>query len=84
MRLQEVRRRFRRSLGFFAGFTGKFIVEETMNMGSPFAAPFGLTTSPYCAYINDRENEYGVLNPGAPITPQNEQELYKIRTPPAT
>lgn len=31
-----------------------------------------------CAYINDGEHEYGVLNPGAPLTPQYEQELYDI------
>ena len=66
------------ALGFFGGFTGKFIVEETMNMGC-FCQPVwidGITR--ICAYINDGENEYGVLNPGAPLTPEYEQELFKI------
>ncbi|HIU04298.1 MAG TPA: 1-phosphofructokinase family hexose kinase [Candidatus Coprousia avicola] len=66
------------ALGFFGGFTGKFIVEETMNMGV-FCQPVwidGITR--ICAYINDGENEYGILNPGAPLTPQYEQELFSI------
>lgn len=66
------------ALGFFGGFTGKFIVEETMNMGCLCRPVWidGLTR--INTYINDGENEYGVLNPGAPLTPQKEQELYEI------
>ena len=66
------------ALGFFAGFTGKFIVEETMNMGCLCRPVWVDGITRICAYINDGENEYGVLNPGAPITPQHEQELFKI------
>lgn len=66
------------ALGFFGGFTGKFIVEETMNMGC-FCQPVWIDgVTRICAYVNDGENEYGVLNPGAPLTPQYEQELFRI------
>ena len=66
------------ALGFFGGFTGKFIVEETMNMGC-FCQPVWIDgVTRICAYVNDGESEYGILNPGAPLTPQYEQELFKI------
>ena len=66
------------ALGFFGGFTGKFIVEETMNMGC-FCQPVWIDgVTRICAYVNDGQDEYGILNPGAPLTPQYEQELFKI------
>ncbi|WP_270405183.1 1-phosphofructokinase family hexose kinase [Candidatus Collinsella stercoripullorum] len=66
------------ALGFFAGFTGKYIVEETMNMGCLCRPVWIDGVTRINTYLNDGENEYGVLNPGAPLTPQGEQELYKI------
>lgn len=66
------------ALGFFGGFTGKFIVEETMNMGV-FCQPVWIDgVTRICAYVNDGESEYGILNPGAPLTPEYEQELFHI------
>ena len=29
-------------------------------------------------YVNDGQHEYGILNPGAPITPEHQKELYNI------
>lgn len=57
------------ALGFFAGFTGKFIVEEVMNLGClvPPVWTDGITR--INTYVNDGQHEYGILNPGAPITP---------------
>ena len=66
------------ALGFFGGFTGKFIVEETMNMGCLCRPVWIDGITRICAYINDGENEYGVLNPGAPLTPEYERELFDI------
>ena len=66
------------ALGFFGGFTGKFIVEETMNMGCLCRPVWIDGITRICAYINDGENEYGVLNPGAPLTPEYEKELFDI------
>ena len=66
------------ALGFFGGFTGKFIVEETMNLGCLCRPVWVDGVTRICAYINDGEHEYGVLNPGAPLTPQYEEELYDI------
>ena len=66
------------ALGFFGGFTGKFIVEETMNLGCLCRPVWIDGVTRICAYINDGEHEYGVLNPGAPLTPQYEEELYNI------
>ena len=66
------------ALGFFAGFTGKFIVEETMNMGCLCRPVWTDGITRINSYINDGDHEYGVLNPGAPLTPEYEQELYRI------
>ncbi|AEB07215.1 1-phosphofructokinase [Coriobacterium glomerans PW2] len=66
------------ALGFFAGFTGKFIVEETMNMGCLCRPVWTDGITRINVYINDGESEYGVLNPGAPLTPEYQQELYKV------
>lgn len=66
------------ALGFFGGFTGKFIVEETMNMGV-FCQPVWIDgVTRICAYVNDGQSEYGILNPGAPLTSQYEQELFDL------
>ncbi|OUP10075.1 1-phosphofructokinase family hexose kinase [Collinsella sp. An2] len=66
------------ALGFFAGFTGKYVVDETMNMGCLCRPVWIDGTTRINSYFNDGENEYGILNPGPSITPQDEQELYKI------
>lgn len=66
------------ALGFFAGFTGKFIVDETMNMGCLCRPVWTDGITRINTYLNDGEHEYGILNPGAPLTPQYEQELYRI------
>ena len=66
------------ALGFFAGFTGKYVVDETMNMGCLCRPVWIDGITRINSYFNDGENEYGILNPGPAITPQDEQELYKI------
>ncbi len=66
------------ALGFFAGFTGKFIVEEVMNLGCLCRPVWVDGVTRICAYVNDGQHEYGILNPGAPITPQHQEELYNI------
>ena len=65
------------ALGFFAGFTGRFIVDETMNMGCLCRPVWTDGITRINSYLNDGEHEYGVLNPGAPLTPQAQQELYR-------
>ncbi len=66
------------ALGFFAGFTGKFIVEETMNLGCLCRPVWIDGITRINCYINDGEHEYGILNPGPALTPQSEEELYRI------
>lgn len=66
------------ALGFFAGFTGKHVVEETMNTGCLCRPVWIDGVTRINSYFNDGENEYGILNPGPELTPQGEQELYKI------
>ncbi|HIR91283.1 MAG TPA: 1-phosphofructokinase family hexose kinase [Candidatus Limicola stercorigallinarum] len=66
------------ALGFFAGFTGKYVVDETMNMGCLCRPVWIDGITRINSYFNDGENEYGILNPGPSITPQDEQELFKI------
>ena len=66
------------ALGFFAGFTGKYVVDETMNSGCLCRPVWIDGVTRINSYFNDGENEYGILNPGPVLTPQGEQELYKI------
>ena len=66
------------ALGFFAGFTGKYIVDETMNLGCLCRPVWIDGITRINCYVNDGEHEYGILNPGPALTPQGEQELYKI------
>lgn len=66
------------ALGFFAGFTGKFIVEEVMNLGCLCRPVWTDGITRINTYVNDGQHEYGILNPGAPITPQHQEELYNI------
>ena len=66
------------ALGFFAGFTGKYVVEETMNTGCLCRPVWIDGVTRINSYFNDGENEYGILNPGPVLTPQGEQELYNI------
>ena len=66
------------ALGFFAGITGKYVVDETMNMGCLCRPVWIDGITRINSYFNDGENEYGILNPGPSITPQDEQELFNI------
>ncbi|MCI6311806.1 MAG: PfkB family carbohydrate kinase, partial [Collinsella sp.] len=66
------------ALGFFAGFTGKFIVEEVMNLGCLCRPVWTDGITRINTYVNDGQHEYGILNPGAPITPEHQKELYNI------
>ena len=66
------------ALGFFAGFTGKFIVDEVMNLGCLCRPVWTDGITRINTYVNDGQHEYGILNPGAPITPEHQKELYDI------
>ena len=66
------------ALGFFAGFTGKYIVDEVMNLGCLCRPVWTDGITRINTYINDGQHEYGILNPGAPITPEHQKELYNI------
>ncbi|MBY4796868.1 hexose kinase [Collinsella sp. AGMB00827] len=66
------------ALGFFAGFTGRYIVEETMNMGCLCRPVWIDGITRINCYINDGEHEYGILNPGPALTRQSQEELYHI------
>ena len=59
-------------------FTGKFIVEEVMNLGCLCRPVWTDGITRINTYVNDGQHEYGILNPGAPITPQHQEELYNI------
>ena len=72
------------ALGFFAGFTGKFIVEEVMNLGCLCRPVWTDGITRINTYVNDGQHEYGILNPGAPITPQHQESSTTSWTPRAT
>lgn len=71
------------ALGFFAGFTGKYIVEETMNMGCLCRPVWIDGVTRINTYLNDGENEYGVLNPGARSPRRASRSSTRSWTPPA-
>ena len=66
------------ALGFFAGFTGKFVVDEAMNMGCLCRPVWIDGITRINCFINDGSSEYGILNPGPKLTPEAERELYQI------
>ena len=51
------------ALGFFAGFTGKYVVDETMNMGCLCRPVWIDGVTRINSYFNDGQSEHGILNP---------------------
>ena len=51
------------ALGFFAGFTGKFIVEEVMNLGCLCRPVWTDGITRINTYVNDGQHEYGIPEP---------------------
>ena len=66
-------------LGFFAGFTGRFVVEGAEAEGVPVKPVWTEGITRVNVFLNAGPNtEYNMVNAGAPITPANEQEMYDL------
>lgn len=66
-------------LGFFAGFSGRFIVEGAEALGVPVRPVWTEGITRVNVFLNAGENtEYNLVNAGAAITPSDEQRMYDM------
>ena len=66
-------------LGFFAGFSGKFIVEGAEALGVPVKPVWTEGITRVNVFLNaGPDTEYNMVNAGAAVTPANEAEMYEL------
>lgn len=66
-------------LGFFAGFSGRFIVEGAEALGVPVKPVWTEGITRVNVFLNaGPTTEYNMVNAGAAVTPENEAELYRL------
>ena len=66
-------------LGFFAGFSGRFIVEGAEALGVPVKPVWTEGITRVNVFLNaGPKTEYNMVNAGAAVTPENEAELYRL------
>lgn len=66
-------------LGFFAGFSGRFIVEGAEALGVPVKPVWTEGITRVNVFLNAGEGvEYNMVNAGAAVTPENEEELLAL------
>ena len=66
-------------LGFFAGFSGKFIVEGAEALGVPVKPVWIDGITRVNVFLNAGDNtEYNMVNAGAPVTAADEQAMYDL------
>ncbi len=66
-------------LGFFAGFSGRFIVEGAEALGVPVKPVWTEGITRVNVFLNaGPDTEYNMVNAGAAVTPENEQEMYDL------
>ena len=64
-------------LGFFGGFSGKYIVEETRNMGYEVEPVWVEDATRINIFLNDGCEEYKLVNEGSFVTEEKQQELLR-------
>lgn len=67
-----------RILGFFGGFSGNYIVEESRKMGYEVHPVWVEDTTRINIFLNDAESEYKLVNAGAFVTEKKQEELLEI------
>lgn len=67
-----------RILGFFGGFSGNYIVEESRKMGYEVHPVWVEDTTRINIFLNDGESEYKLVNAGAFVTEKKQEELLEI------
>lgn len=65
-------------LGFFAGFSGRFIVEGAQAKGVTVHPVWIDGITRVNVFVNAGNEEYNLVNAGAPINAQNEQDMYAL------
>lgn len=65
-------------MGFFGGFSGKYVVEESQNMGYEVVPVWVDDTTRINIFLNDGETEYKLVNAGSFIEEEKQQELLNI------
>lgn len=65
-------------LGFFGGFSGNYIVEESRKMGYEVNPVWIEDTTRINIFLNDGESEYKLVNEGAIVTKEKQEELLEI------
>lgn len=66
------------AIGFFGGFSGRFIVEELEKEGVPvYSIPVEETTR-INIFVNDGQQEYKFVGEGAHVSPEGQAQLLKL------
>ena len=66
-------------LGFFAGFSGEFIVKGAEALGVPVKPVWTDGITRVNVFLNaGPDTEYNMVNAGAAVTPENEQAMYDL------
>ena len=65
-------------LGFFGGFTGRYIVEESEKKGVHVIPVWVDDTTRINIFLNDGEKEFKFVNEGALVTRQQENEMLEL------
>lgn len=65
-------------LGFFGGFSGKYIVEESRKMGYEVKPVWVDDTTRINIFLNDGESEYKLVSEGSIVTEEAQAELLEI------
>ncbi len=65
-------------LGFFGGFSGKYIVEESEKMGFEVQPVWVEDTTRVNVFLFDGKTEYKMVNEGSYVTEENQKELLQM------
>lgn len=66
-------------LGFFAGFSGRFIVEGAEALGVPVKPVWTRGITRVNVFLNaGADTEYNMVNAGAAVTPENEAAMFEL------
>lgn len=65
-------------LGFFAGFSGRYIVEGAEAKGVEVKPVWTDGITRVNVFLNAVDREYNMVNAGAAVNPANEQEMYDL------
>lgn len=65
-------------LGFFGGFSGRFIVDETRKRGIKTYPVWVNDTTRINIFLNDGKEEYKFVNEGSYVSPGKQKNLYRL------